>query len=230
MPKASKTGSFRKEAAKARQLPVKTVTQSTTTTTNQDPSSEQSETVDQTASDTTTTTAAAAELSRGQRKRQAKRQQYLKRQQLILSSLKLQHQQDQQKRIDGLDAMKDALLSTVQHNNKHNSDQEEDDTNANTHKPNLLKTNKSRQSLVHTESQQLNLVLQHPSFQQDPFQAIRQHLHNTLADDKTKHARQALQHRKLRQQQQAQKNIHKKEQTSRHKNKRRVRATRSKAK
>ena len=229
MPKASKTGSFRKEAAKARQSPVKTVTQSITTN-NQDPL-EQSETVDQTTSDTTTTTTAAAELSRGQRKRQAKRQQYLKRQQLILSSLKLQHQEDQQKRIDGLDAMKDALLSTVQHNNKHDNDQEEDDTNAtNTTKINLLKTNKSRQSLVHTESQQLNLVLQHPSFQQDPFAAIRQHLHNTLADDKTKHARQALQHHKLRQQQQAQKKIHKKEQTSRHKNKRRVRATRSKAK
>ena len=54
-----------------------------------------------------------ASLSRGQRKRQAKRDQYLRREKLILSSLQLQKAQEQARRIDGLDAMKEALLATV---------------------------------------------------------------------------------------------------------------------
>ena len=60
-----------------------------------------------------TATAPAASLSRGQRKRQAKRDQYLRREKLILSSLQLQKAQEQARRIDGLDAMKEALLATV---------------------------------------------------------------------------------------------------------------------
>ena len=45
----------------------------------------------------------------------------------------------------------------------------------------MLKTNHSKQKLVQKEAAQMSLVLQHPAFQQDPFDAIRQHLRNTSA-------------------------------------------------
>ena len=48
-------------------------------------------------------------LSRGQRRRQAKRDQYRKREQMILSSLRLKSQEEQKGRIDGLDAIREAL-------------------------------------------------------------------------------------------------------------------------
>ena len=52
-------------------------------------------------------------LSRGQRKRQAKRDQYLKREHMIMTSLKLKREDEQKKRIDGLDSIREALLASV---------------------------------------------------------------------------------------------------------------------
>ena len=48
-------------------------------------------------------------LSRGQRKRNAKKEQYLRRENMILSTLALRRKDEQKKRIDGLDALKEAL-------------------------------------------------------------------------------------------------------------------------
>jgi hypothetical protein len=114
-------------------------------------------------------------LSRGQKKRQTKKLQYLKREQLVLSSLRLRREQDQKSRIDGLDAVRAALLDAAAETAT---------------KPapisvrggsSLLRTVASRQKLMRREAAQMSLVLQHPSFQQDPFGAIQLHLKNTAA-------------------------------------------------
>ena len=55
------------------------------------------------------TKASQPSLSRGQRKRQAKHEKFLKKEKMILSSLMLKKQDEQKKRIDGLDAIKQAL-------------------------------------------------------------------------------------------------------------------------
>jgi hypothetical protein len=48
-------------------------------------------------------------LSRGQRKRLAKREQFLKREKMVMSSLLLKKLEEQKGKIDGLDAIKEAL-------------------------------------------------------------------------------------------------------------------------
>ena len=149
MPKVSKVGKFRQAAAAA--VVVATA------------SPEMLDPVDENG------------LSRGQRKRQAKKDQYLKRQKLVLSTLLLQKQEDQKKRIDGLDALKDALHATLQENE--------------TVRPkvdlacsqNLNKTNKSKKDLTAREVSHLGLVLEHPAFQSNPFATMQEHLKNTLA-------------------------------------------------
>jgi hypothetical protein len=113
-------------------------------------------------------------LSRGQRKRQAKREKYLRRERLVLDSLKLKRQEEQSKRIDGLDAIKEALLATVR---------EGDAQKESTSKPavrSLLKSNRGQKHLVEKEVSHMKLVLQHPAFQAEPFAAIREHLKNTI--------------------------------------------------
>jgi len=119
-------------------------------------------------------------LSRGQRKRQAKKDQYLKRQKLVLSTLRLQHDEDQKKRIDGLDALKEALVATLEESTVHD---DSDNNNNNNNKKNtcLLGTNKNKKELTAREVSHLGLVLEHPAFQSNPFEAIQQHLKNTLA-------------------------------------------------
>lgn len=112
-----------------------------------------------------------SQLSRGQRKRQAKKDQYLKRQKLVLSTLQLQHQEDQKSRIDGLDALKEALQAT--------SDVSSPAATAEGSK--LLSTNKSKKELTAREVSHLGLVMEHPAFQDNPFETIQQHLKNTLA-------------------------------------------------
>ena len=114
-------------------------------------------------------------LSRGQRKRQAKREQYLRKERMILSSLKLKSQEEQRKRIDGLDAIKEALMNTT----KEEKNEEEDATKS-------YPSNKSRQQVLAQEVQHLGLVFQHPAFKENPFGAIQEHLKNTFAQQKDK--------------------------------------------
>jgi Ribosome biogenesis protein SLX9 len=109
-----------------------------------------------------------ATLSRGQRKRQAKREQYLKREKMILSSLRLQREEEQKHRLDGLDALKEAI-TTVTFSQGKTSQQAQP------------ATNKGRKNICCREMQHMNLVLQHPAFQSNPFEAIQQHLRNTLS-------------------------------------------------
>mmetsp|Transcript_16676 Transcript_16676/g.45806 ORF Transcript_16676/g.45806 Transcript_16676/m.45806 type:complete len:249 (-) Transcript_16676:320-1066(-) len=116
------------------------------------------------------------QLSRGQRKRQAKREQFLKKEKMILSSLMLQRQEDQKKRIDGLDAIKEALMDTATKN-----------ASGRAIEPQVLQhvtTNKAKRKLVAKEVEHMNLIMQHPSFKQDPFETMQQHLKNTFAEER----------------------------------------------
>lgn len=145
MPKVSRVGKFR-QAAKAGAAT---------------PTSPESEPVDG--------------LSRGQKKRLAKREIYLRKERLVMGSLLLKKKQEQAKRIDGLDAIKEALMATTK-------TADDDDKNQTTTPPaNHLQSQKSRQTLLQRESNQLQLVMQHPAFQADPLATIRQHLTNSLA-------------------------------------------------
>lgn len=155
-------------------------------------------------------------LSRGQRKRQAKRNQYLRREKLILSSLKVERSLEQRKRIDGLDAMREALMDAATSSSQSTPKQNVD----------MLKSNKSRQSLVAKEVTQMSLVLQHPAFKADPLATLREHLQNTL--DRKSIDQEAKQHQKERKAKEEAKKAHKKEQGIKSKKSKRVRATRSK--
>ncbi len=122
------------------------------------------------------------QLSRGQRKRQAKREQFLKKEKMILSSLMLQRQEEQKKRIDGLDAIKQALMDTSA---KSKNDQ---NTDSSTKKAvQHVATNKAKRKLVAKEIEHVNLILQHPAFKRDPFETMQEHLRNTLAEDRKQH-------------------------------------------
>ena len=190
---------------------------------------------------TTTSADDTTSLSRGQRKRLAKQKQYQRRQQLILSSLKLKREEEQKKRIDGLDAIKGALLATVRKGNSEKDGEQANESQASTledeqdeqgaPKPNMLKDNRSKRLLVEKEAAQLSLVVQHPSFQADPFATIREHLQNTLAPDAAVQKRHEIERAKERQRQQKAKEVVKKEHSLKKKrNKHRVRPTRSRGK
>jgi hypothetical protein len=118
-------------------------------------------------------------LSRGQRKRQAKRDQYLKKEKMILSTLMLKKQDEQKKRIDGLDAIREALLDTTK-----NTETKEEPV-AEEHNP-TYGSNRSRKGLMSNEIERMGLVMEHPAFKQNPFEAIQEHLKNTLAQQKEK--------------------------------------------
>lgn len=126
-------------------------------------------------------------LSRGQKKRMAKREQYLRKERLVMNSLLLKKQEEQAKRIDGLDAIKQALLATTTAETSDNDEAKKGATN-------LLKSQKSRQNLLQREANQLKLVMQHPSFQADPLATIREHLTNSLADQAAQREREQEQH------------------------------------
>ena len=133
------------------------------------------------------TTNSVAGLSKGQKKRLIKREQYMKKERMILSTLKLRKQDEQSKRIDGLDALKEALLDAVTTDNAAATPSSASkrknavDTNANsTSHLNSLKSNSSRQQLLQREMMHMELVLQHPTFQEDPLATIREHLQNTF--------------------------------------------------
>mmetsp|Transcript_12155 Transcript_12155/g.22766 ORF Transcript_12155/g.22766 Transcript_12155/m.22766 type:complete len:230 (-) Transcript_12155:223-912(-) len=125
-------------------------------------------------------------LSRGQRKRLLKREQYLKREKMILSTLKLQRSEEQKGRLDGLDAIKEALVDTIQKSREkssknHNTDAQ-DSSSLITEKPESAKSNKSKMDIAQKELTHLNLVLQHPSFVSNPFATMQEHLKNTLSE------------------------------------------------
>ena len=119
---------------------------------------------------------ATQNLSRGQRKRLLKREQYLRREKMVLSTLKLKKLDEQQDRIDGLDAIKDALSDTVKKSKKM-SNAKNKETND---KAEPAKTNKAKKDIAQKELSHFNLVLQHPSFQSNPFATMQEHLRNSF--------------------------------------------------
>mmetsp|Transcript_23423 Transcript_23423/g.55460 ORF Transcript_23423/g.55460 Transcript_23423/m.55460 type:complete len:253 (+) Transcript_23423:101-859(+) len=119
-------------------------------------------------------------LSRGQRRRQAKREQFLRKEKMILSSLILQQNNEQKKRIDGLDAIKKALMETE------DTDRSCQISKTDTKKPELhhISTIKAKRKLVANEIEHVNLILQHPSFQKNPFATMQEHLRNSFSEDR----------------------------------------------
>mmetsp|Transcript_25519 Transcript_25519/g.47561 ORF Transcript_25519/g.47561 Transcript_25519/m.47561 type:complete len:241 (+) Transcript_25519:78-800(+) len=125
------------------------------------------------------------QLSRGQRKRLAKQRNFFKKQQLILSSLMLKKQEEQKRRIDGLDAIKEALLGTT--TNKEEKGEDADSGNIQLEKP--PSTNKAKQKLVGNEVEHMSLILQHPAYKADPFETMQEHLRNTFAEQRQQQER-----------------------------------------
>jgi hypothetical protein len=129
-------------------------------------------------------------LSRGQRKRLAKREQYLKREKMVMSSLRLQKLEEQKGKLDGLDAIREALGEAAAPSSKSLMDAAKEiaaKSKANAVSNKLTgKSNKSKKTIATTEISHMGLVLQHPSFQENPFAAIQIHLKNSLATDAEK--------------------------------------------
>ena len=129
-------------------------------------------------------------LSRGQKKRLAKREQYLNKEKMVLSSLRLQRLDEQKGKIDGLDAIRDALSEAMSSNiyskSKLPGNNISDSSKDTTTKNKLLNTNKAKKALANAEITHMGLVLQHPSFKSNPFAAIQQHLRNSLVSDAEK--------------------------------------------
>lgn len=121
-------------------------------------------------------------LSRGQRKRMAKRENYVKKEKMILSTLMLKKQDEQGKRIDGLDAIRQALVDTT----KVAAEEEE----------RLQRERKIDGSFIADESDRMNLVMQHPAFKANPFATIQEHLRNSLEKNKKKLEAEASDKRK----------------------------------
>lgn len=179
MPKATKVGKFRASSkASSRDVKGAPLTSDASTSTAAKPAtrgddvqfpSEKGENV----------------LSRGQKKRLAKREQYLNKERMVLSSLRLQRLDEQKGKIDGLDALRDAL-SEACYKTKLPANSTYDGSNGNKSKNVLLNTNKAKKTLGNDEITHMGFVLQHPSFVSNPFAAIQQHLRNSLASDAEK--------------------------------------------
>lgn len=186
MPKATKVGKFR-SASKASSRDVR----ASPLTSQSNLSSEKKKLVDVHPKNTDDSNEDAfpnemddAPLSRGQRKRLAKREQYLKRENMVMSSLRLRRLDDQKGKLDGLDAIREALTtSTTSSSSSVSVAQQQKQA------PNKLmtcNTNKSKRTLANSEISHMGLVLSHPKFNEDPFAAIRLHLQNSLVDDAKK--------------------------------------------
>lgn len=119
-------------------------------------------------------------LSRGQRKRLAKREQYLKRERMVMSSLRLKRLEEQKGKLDGLDAIKEALTSTTS-----TSDAVSREAQSSSQSAEKLSSHtvKAKKNLANSEIGHMSLVLEHPSFVENPFAAIQQHLRNSLESD-----------------------------------------------
>lgn len=122
-------------------------------------------------------------LSRGQRKRLSKREQYYKKETMILSSLNLARLEEQKRRIDGLDSLKQALMETSAQEPPKESARTS--SKASTGAATAVSSNKAKRRLVSDEVQHLGLILQHPKFKEDPFATMQEHLKNSLAEDRT---------------------------------------------
>eukprot|EP00584_Thalassiosira_punctigera_P020122 CAMPEP_0172574386 /NCGR_PEP_ID=MMETSP1067-20121228/136673_1 /TAXON_ID=265564 ORGANISM="Thalassiosira punctigera, Strain Tpunct2005C2" /NCGR_SAMPLE_ID=MMETSP1067 /ASSEMBLY_ACC=CAM_ASM_000444 /LENGTH=224 /DNA_ID=CAMNT_0013367013 /DNA_START=140 /DNA_END=814 /DNA_ORIENTATION=+ len=172
MPKASKVGKFRAAArassrdVKSAPLTAQYLAQKKVSAVNEDAD------------------AAKEPLSRGQRKRLAKREQYLKREKMVMWSLRLKRLEDQKGRLDGLDALREALGEAMLPSSKSNEAEGKGAEKSSNKIGNLTcNTNKSKKTLANAEIPHMGLVLQHPSFKEDPFAAIQQHLRNSLAPE-----------------------------------------------
>lgn len=126
-------------------------------------------------------------LSRGQKKRLAKREQYLKREKMVMSSLRLQRLEEQKGRLDGLDAIREALGVSQYPKPKAIASASKDMSESGAKAMhNTYNTNKSKKTLANTEISQMGLVLEHPSFKKNPFATIQEHLRNSLAPEAVK--------------------------------------------
>ena len=136
-----------------------------------------------TATDTNVITADKQALSRGQRKRAAKREQYLKREKMVMASLKLKKQDEQRGRLDGLDALRDALISSDKSGAaaQRKGGEKGAKESAAAPKPVPCSTNRAKKNLAGREVAHMNLVLEHPSFKANPFATLQEHLRNTLS-------------------------------------------------
>mmetsp|Transcript_17034 Transcript_17034/g.35763 ORF Transcript_17034/g.35763 Transcript_17034/m.35763 type:complete len:223 (+) Transcript_17034:177-845(+) len=126
-------------------------------------------------------------LSRGQRKRLAKREQYLKREKMVMSSLRLRRLEEQKGKLDGLDSIRDALPSSNPKRLPGNSSTDSmHNSSVDLPQAPPCKTNRSKEVLANVEISHMGLVLDHPSFKENPFAAIQQHLRNSLASHREK--------------------------------------------
>mmetsp|Transcript_4322 Transcript_4322/g.8016 ORF Transcript_4322/g.8016 Transcript_4322/m.8016 type:complete len:226 (+) Transcript_4322:114-791(+) len=174
MPKASKVGRFR-AAAKASSRNVKSAPLTAQFLAGKKDADDANAALLQIKSEEKET------LSRGQRKRLAKREQYLKREKMIMSSLRLQRLEEQKGKLDGLDAIREALGDASHSSKSIMSAAKDMSKSADKTKDLPCNTNKSKKTLANTEISHMGLVLQHPSFKENPFAAIQQHLRNSLA-------------------------------------------------
>ena len=125
----------------------------------------------------------AAALSRGQRKRLAKREQYLKREKMVMSSLRLQRLEQEKGKLDGLLAIREALGEACSSQPPKSLASDAKETKSDAMKKPTCNTNRSKKAIANREISQMGLVLEHPSFRENPFAAIQQHLRNSLAPE-----------------------------------------------
>lgn len=192
MPKVNRAGRSRAKATAANKSSL--LSSSSTTVTQKTPTGNQAETqpskqINHDHKNIPASDPSHNNLSRGQRKRLLKREQYLKREKMILSTLKLQRSQEQKGRLDGLDAIKEALVETIQKSREKSSTdrntnaQESSSSSTMIEKHEIAKTNKAKMDIAQKELTHLNLVLQHPSFVSNPFATMQEHLKNSLSEN-----------------------------------------------
>jgi hypothetical protein len=103
---------------------------------------------------------------------------------MVLSSLRLKRLEGQVGKLDGLDAIREAL--GVASSSSSGAAAAAVEGGGAKKVPPTCDTNKSRRALANAEISHMGLVLRHPAFNEDPFEAIRQHLRNSLAGDAEK--------------------------------------------
>ena len=88
--------------------------------------------------------------------------------------------EEQKGRLDGLDALKEALVQSMQSKTESNSSKSVVGKEEDKKEGHRLKSNRSKQSLAQKELPHLNLVLQHPVFNDNPFATMQEHLKNSF--------------------------------------------------
>ena len=102
-----------------------------------------------------------------------------------MSSLRLRRLEDQVGKLDGLDAIREALRDASS-SSRSSGNAEKGKGTPPPMSSSSCNTNRSRRALVNAEISHMGLVLSHPAFNDDPFSAIRQHLRNSLVNDAEK--------------------------------------------